>query len=283
MAILVGSPPTIEPLLSALSHTSTTSSPALPPHLSPFFQSALAGVLERCRGQLEAGDARHETAQGGALAGVEAVRGLDVDQAVAVGVDADERGRLRDVGLRRPADVDGVGGVPVVLERGRLRGGLAHVVPAEDDQEHADGDDAQHGRVPEPGRAPPRRTTATCAGRPGHLLAARRLTHGLATLAPPATYPRSAAALAAPDPAPLLGATILTTSPAATAGGQPPRCDVGRTPEAQHRPVMGHHHPVRGPGGGHALHVHDSRRRLVAGGPAGPAQPASTGRRPRGT
>src|SRR5205807_6212693 len=112
-----------------------------------------ARVAELVAGQLQAGHPFQEAGQGGVPARVGRAagdEGLDVDQAVGVGVQpvgADDAGVLHDVGLRLPADVDGQGRVPVVpaVGMGAAPGQLADaLVPAVHDAGHAQDHDQGH-------------------------------------------------------------------------------------------------------------------------------------------
>src|SRR5581483_5271868 len=107
-----------------------------------------AGLLDLGGGQLEAGLAFGEAGQGGVGAPVEhrpSDVGLDVDQPVRVGVEADQGAGLRQVGLDDPADVDGVGGVPVVLQARALAGGAVDAAAAAGQGDPGDAGDDQDG------------------------------------------------------------------------------------------------------------------------------------------
>jgi hypothetical protein len=89
-----------------------------------------------------------EAGERGVLAPVERREGdlrFDMDQPVGVGVNAEQAGRLRHVGLDLAADVDGVGAVPVVLQcRGRVVGRrIPATAPAQGDAGHAEHHDGR--------------------------------------------------------------------------------------------------------------------------------------------
>src|SRR5581483_5715974 len=125
-----------------------------------------------------------EAGQGGVGAPVEhrpSDVGLDVDQPVRVGVEADQGAGLRQVGLDDPADVDGVGGVPVVLQARALAGGAVDAAAAAGQGDPGDAGDDQDG---DGGVEPVGRPRAPDGLRPGAArlldpLGRRCFTHGV--------------------------------------------------------------------------------------------------------
>src|SRR5439155_13399693 len=96
---------------------------------------------------------------------------------------------VRDVRRELVAQVDAERGVPVVADLGTDTALGAELVDplaaADEDQRRAEQDEQGEDRVPAPRRRAPSRPATAGAGRPGHLLAGRRLTHGARTLPAP--------------------------------------------------------------------------------------------------
>src|SRR3546814_10232952 len=116
-------------------------------------------------------------------------RGLHVDEAVAVGVNANLRGELRQGSLELSADVDAEGRVDVVPELRKCRQILRTPLgPGIDDKRDAEQDDDDERRWEQQAPGFTRGGSTSRSGRTGDLLCRRRLHHGgrpLSTSTPP--------------------------------------------------------------------------------------------------